>query len=630
MRRYLRKLKGRAIQSVKVLITRQLYSARAKKKAKILLWISERALQVRSSSIMSATRLHLLYTLNRSDELGVACWQTVLGPQKYLQHQLVLHMLLKASWLIKEEAIMAITLESLEKTTMTQNNLTFIGLRKSAHRAIQATASVQERRARAGIISELGLHAPRVTRIDAHIRVLDALEVYDSDFPWLDRIEGVADTAVVHRFLGRIDVRNECWESAWVHFERARGLNTASGQIYVDLAEVALYMSDPLNRIRALVDMRKAANVRVSGYDRLLGMVYMLEANDLDYLLLRGDQASNEVAINIYGAQAKHSIGRNVAPLPELSESCFVIGRDGVSDEVRWSYYYPSLKEHFKAVQISCDPRLEGLFRRSFSGIEFFPVTRNWGRAQIANHENPRDRVPHLELASRLDNGAFDVSAKASEVMFIEDVATRTWLTEHAKGPPENGFSKGATLRPDPERSAFWKVELERRMRDPAKLKVGLIWRSSLIDADRERHYMRLEDFKPLMKHSVEFFSIQHLINDSERMLGNSMGVHFLDGDVDFYNDFEEIAAVTSALDLVIGISTLPYEMAAAVGVEVWLCAISPAGRWLRLGAEGKLNDRLTRNGLVFYPLTEDGYCANRKERVASIISQIEQRLVTQ
>ena len=135
---------------------------------------------------------------------------------------------------------------------------------------------------------------------------------------------------------------------------------------------------------------------------------------------------------------------------------------------------------------------------------------------------------------------------------------------------------------------------------------------------------MELADFEALSELPIQLYSLQHQLLNSEREQGRAMGLKFVDDEIDLYNDFEEIAALTASLDLVIGISTLPYELASAVGTECWLCAISPLGRWMRLGQDGKRNDRLTRNGKVYFPLTEDGYLSTREARVDSIIGQIQ------
>ncbi|MCE8556945.1 hypothetical protein KBY29_21770 [Ruegeria pomeroyi] len=627
MKKRIRRLRDRAIRKSRVLMARRFYKISAGPEARILLFLAQTGLRFRPSTLLAAAQIHILYSLNRLGQLSEVCWQIAMGPDKYHRSQIVLHMLLKSSWLLKDMALLNLVLDRLGTTTMTLNNSAFIGLRRGAVPAMRSVVAIQQRRSLVGLVTEMERTPRNTARIDSYLETLDQMESYNLSEVWIRRIESLTDSAIANRFMGRVSMQQERWQQAWDHFDKALTLSPRYMQVYTDMGETALYLENPLDRIAGLLARRQEADVQVRGYDRLRGLKYMLEANDREFYFLRGDQISCEVAFKTYGARARHSMGRGATALPKSGGKAFVIARDGVSDEVRWSFFYKRLLSHYKSVSISCDPRLESLLTRSYPEISFFPVSRNWGRMQQTEHAIPRDNIPHLELAGRLDDVAFAESMTANEVMFIEDVANRTWITDGVNGSPKEGLPRGATLIPKADRVAYWADELKSRMRDPSRLRVGLIWRSSLIDADRKRHYMQLEDFEPLLDHPVEFFSIQHLVNDTELETGQAMGVHFLNEDVDFYDDFEEIAAVTAALDLVIGISTLPYELAGAVGTECWVCAISPAGRWMRLGVEGELHDRLTRNGLTFFPRNEGGYVAPRAERVDSIISQISPRL---
>ncbi|TRD14946.1 hypothetical protein [Palleronia caenipelagi] len=616
----IKKLRDRAIHRTRAVLARKIYGLKSGREAALALFLARNGLKLRSSTLLAATQVHVLYSLNRLEELSITCWDIALGPKKYRSSQLVMHMLLKSAWLLKDEALLTLMLQQLESTTMASNNLSFIGLRKGAHPGFAALASLKSYQAQADIMIGVAGSTSK-SKKEANVLTLDLLEIHDPGKTILDQINKVEETATVLRYRARVAVQQERWPDAWDLFEAALAQAPLDQRTYAEMGEVALYLDDPLKRTTTLLDQRTATNVPTSGYDRLLGQRYMLEADDIAYLKLRGAQISNKVARSVYGHRVSCSMGQDAKPFSALIKRGFVIGRDGVSDEIRWSAFYPKIRKYFENLEISCDPRLTSLFRRSYPDITFFPVTRNWGRAQVSNHEIKRNEIPHIELANRLDNKSFLASLHADEVMFIEDVAVRSWQTQPNSLPEK--AETAPFLVPQPDRANYWQEELRRRMRDPQRIRVGLIWRSSLIDAARARHYMQLDDFAPLFGLDAEFFSIQHHVNGDERRTGLRMGVHFLDEEVDFYDDFDEIAAVTSALDLVIGVSTLPYEMAAAVGVPCLLCAISPQGRWMRLGAEGNRRDRLTRNGQVFFPKQPVDYLSPRQKRVESIISQI-------
>lgn len=603
-------------------LVRYVYRLRGGWQAKLGVHIAQFVSSLKSSSVVAAAHLHFLYVLNQHDALSHLAWEIALGDKKYRRNQMTLHMLLKAAWILQDEALLEIVMDVLKSTNMTPNNMIFVTMRKSAHRSLGFSALHMASQAKSALYRLHPENEGQRQEFARHVQTLDAAENFEIPSVLLDKLSKVEGEATVHRFLARRAVRYEDWHTAWHQFDLARQASPTDPRNYVDLGDTALYFEDPLDRINRILADRKAAGVILNGYDKLQGLKHLLNVDYCAYLKLRDAQVSNHAAHQEYGTAVNKSMGDRATAFVTTDQSAFVIGRDGVSDELRWSYYYSTLATVFKSVGVSCDPRLKGLFSRSFPAIKFFPVARNWGRAQTHAHDIPRDLVSNMELASRLDNVAFSASQKADEVMFIEDVPLRDWITRGLNGPPDTGEPHGATLSPLQDRADYWRERLHHEAN--GKLTIGLIWRSGLVDIDRQRHYMKLTDFVHLTKMPVVFYAIQHQVTDEERADALAMGIRFVDDTVDFYNDFEEIAAMTSALDLVIGISTLPYELAAAVGTECWLCAISPLGRWMRLGQQGTEFDRLTRNGRVFYPHVDSGYLADRSDRMTSIIDQIQ------
>lgn len=613
------------LRRVRAPLARYIYRLRDGWQVRTGVHLARAALWIKPSSIAASARLHFLYVLNRHTELQKTAWTIAMGDARYRRSQMTLHLLLKAAWILQDEALLEVVMDVLRTTKMAPNNVVFIAMRQGAHPVMQFGAWHLAAQAQTGLIGKNPNHPNQRDLYLQNVQTLDFSECFDIPDSLVAALTQIQDAAQVHRFLARRAVRFEDWRTAWDQFEAARLADPNDARTYVDLADTAIYFPDPMDRIVTTLAQRAEAGVVVQGYDKVLGYKHLLDADYAAYLRLRDAQVSNAAAHQVYGAASRKSMGVGATALQPTKDSAFVIGRDGVSDELRWAYYYGALAKAFGALNISCDPRLHSLFSRSYSTITFYPVARNWGRAQTRGEDIARDRVPNMELAARLDNVAYAASRKADQVMFIEDVPLRDWMARGRKGPPDTGEPRGATLLPDQERAAFWRQKLTKEAK--GQLKIGLIWRSGLVDIDRQRHYMQLSDFVSLMDLPVVFYSIQHQVSEEERAEASAMGIRFVDDVVDFYDDFEEIAAMTSALDLVIGISTLPYEMAAAVGTDCWLCAISPLGRWMRLGQDGQTNDRLTRNGCVFFPKSKAGYLADRATRVDSIMSQIESAL---
>lgn len=623
--RFLGHFVRRSLAMVKKAAMRRVYRMRAGRQVEVMAALTGVLGPMTRSTRIAAIHLHFLYVLNRTEALSVRTRALARRIDPARPRQVVLHMVLKSAWLLQDEDVLAQVCAALVQSRPSPTNLAFVMLRRSGHPVMQETAQAFVAQARAALDDIDATDPGQAKVLLAQLRTLDLAEEYDLPAPVRAAIEDMPRAPTAQRFLARRAVHNEDWGEAWDRFDRLRQLTPQDAGVYADLGDTALYFSDPLRRITALLADRRAAGAEVMGYDRLGGLYHVLRTDYRAYLLARDAQVSNQVARTHYGSAAARSMGQGATGFVPTSETAFVIGRDGVSDELRWSYYYPRLVSTFSRAGLSCDPRLERLFRRSFPALDIYPVARNWGRAQTRAHDIPRDAVPNLELATRLDNRAYAASMKADQVMFIEDVPVRDWISRGLDGPPAEGEPPGATLAPDPDRAAYWASRLD----DMAggRLKLGLIWRSGLIDIQRRRHYMELPDFAPLLGPGICAVSIQHQVNDMELEQGNALGVNFLHDEVDLYNDFDEIAALTKGLDLVIGISTLPYEMAAAVGTECWLCAISPLGRWLRLGETGQRHDRLTRNGQVVFPRTQEGYLAPRAARVQSIIEQMQAML---
>ena len=625
---FYRRRRNAVLRQIKKPLARYIYGLRDGWQVKAGLKFSLFLLMIKPSSIAASAHLHFLYVLNRHKELRNFAWQVATGDSRYRRNQMTLHFLLKSAWILKDKALLALVVDSLRMTKMSHNNVAFVAQRMSAHPlfgfAVQNLAAKTELDLTEKVNSDL----VNPQEIKNDLEILELVERFEVNDRLLSVLQRMNDNAYAKRFLGKRAVSYQDWENGWILLAEAVQLDPSDQVSFTDLGEIAYYFDDAEAKIQSILSWREKSLGNGLGYDTIAGAANLLKSDFVEYLRLRDDQVSNKAAHQVYRHATSSSMGRRAKPFQKCNGTGFVIGRDGVSDELRWSYYYGSAASTFKQLSISCDPRLHTLFSRSLPTVDFYPVARNWGRLQVNDCEQSRSNVPNMELASRLDDRAYTASKNADEVMFIEDVPIRDWLARGLNGPPTEGEPKGSTLIPDPLRTDYWNDQLNLAAKD--RLAIGLIWRSGLIDLRRQQHYLRLSDFMSLMDLPIDFYSIQHQVDPSEREEAQAMGIKFID-EIDFYNDFDEIAALTANLDLVIGISTLPYEMAAAVGTECWLCAISPLGRWMRLGGQdlrpGGMPDRLTRNGKVFCPDLEDGYLADRSRRVGSIMDQISHAL---
>jgi tetratricopeptide (TPR) repeat protein len=205
----------------------------------------------------------------------------------------------------------------------------------------------------------------------------------------------------------------------------------------------------------------------------------------------------------------------------------------GVGDEIMFASCYREVIARARVVHIQCDRRLTSLFARSFPGARFSP---DGAAAPDCDVHIPAGSLPRR---LRPSPGRFPAT-------------TAGWLI------------------PDRARVAFWRERLNKL--GPG-LKIGLAWRSGLITTERASAYISLADWAPVFEiPGVRLVNLQYgdaaeEIAAARRRFGVDIAVW---NDLDLKNDFENTAALTACLDLVLAPATAVGELAGALGVPVW------------------------------------------------------------
>ena len=215
-------------------------------------------------------------------------------------------------------------------------------------------------------------------------------------------------------------------------------------------------------------------------------------------------------------------------------------------------------------LQIAVDPRLVGLFQRSFPQAE---VGTYDDRTLLDNDGNKALRlIPFVAGGNEPDFWAPMGSALQYYRKRIED------------------FPHQAFLTPDPERVENFRQALAKL--GPGK-KIGICWRSMMLGAKRAKYYSAIDAWAPILKTpDVQFVSLQYgdLAADIARvkeMFG--IDIHVMAG-LDLRDDIDGAAALSRALDLVISAPTAAAATAASVGAKVWFLT---AGRtWPQLNTD--------------------------------------------
>lgn len=244
-------------------------------------------------------------------------------------------------------------------------------------------------------------------------------------------------------------------------------------------------------------------------------------------------------------------------------KSLLLIGEQGLGDEVLFANILPDIIDRLGPdghLSLAVERRLVPLFQRSFPQADVGAhVTRKIdGRTQRF--------VPFME--GKLDK--IDLWAPIASPL-------REFRRTLETFPDRVGF-----MTPDPERVAHWRGLLEQAPPGP---KVGLLWKSAIINSGRHRFFSPFEQWEPVLTTpGVTFVNLQYGDCSAEiEQARRDFGVEIWSPPgIDLKMDLDDVAALSCAMDLVIGFSNATLNLAAACGAPTWL--ISTPGAWPRLG----------------------------------------------
>jgi len=232
--------------------------------------------------------------------------------------------------------------------------------------------------------------------------------------------------------------------------------------------------------------------------------------------------------------------------------SLVVYAEQGIGDEIMFASCLGSLIDKAETVTVQCEPRLGPLFTRSFPGARVCAEARDapsarWRRALThAQLQSPAGDLPHH---LRRDFGEFG--------------------------------SGDAYLQADTSRVGQWRERLG-ELGDG--LKIGLAWRGGARPKDRRRRSIPPHEWQPVVAvPGVQFVSLQYGHTEAElEALGAQAGVtvHAFN-DLDTTGDLDGLAALISALDLVVSVDNSTVHLAGALGARTWtLLPFMPDWRW--------------------------------------------------
>jgi hypothetical protein len=230
-----------------------------------------------------------------------------------------------------------------------------------------------------------------------------------------------------------------------------------------------------------------------------------------------------------------------------------VYGDQGLGDEIMFASCLKEVAREAGRCIIECAPKLVPLFARSFAGAEVYawawdgPVADDGRDADL---EIPLSSLPLYRRRSLADF------------------------------PAHSGY-----LVADAARIDHWRARLASLGRG---LKVGISWRGGTYKTRTSKRSIPLEHWLPILRvPGVQFVSLQYTKDTAGELsaLREAHGVEVTHWP-EAIDDYDETAALMSALDLTISVCTAVIHLGGALGRPVWVMV--PMGPEWRYGFAGE------------------------------------------
>jgi Flp pilus assembly protein TadD len=235
----------------------------------------------------------------------------------------------------------------------------------------------------------------------------------------------------------------------------------------------------------------------------------------------------------------------------------------GIGDQLLFSSAIGELVKSAGHVVIEVEPRLVGLFARTFRAAEVrgFNSIKTNGKIifQYDWDVNELDfYVPQLSIYKHLglETSQFeDLSAK----FIVDDDLAKKWKARLA--------SEAEKLK-------------------QGQLKVGLCWRGARSNV-RTINYPSIEFWTPVLSvPNISFYSLMYdeCGDEIAELEANSGAKIITYDDLDYKNDIDGVAALSKQMDLVISVASAPGMISATIGVDTII--VYNIGSWTMLGTD--------------------------------------------
>jgi tetratricopeptide (TPR) repeat protein len=209
----------------------------------------------------------------------------------------------------------------------------------------------------------------------------------------------------------------------------------------------------------------------------------------------------------------------------------------GIGDTLMWSSYLSLIGSISKHCVLECQEKLIPLLKRSFPNIQI--------KCEDKSIDLERDDIDfHLPMGNIYKN-------------FIKEISKNNKVKSY--------------LIPDPVRVKFWKERLKSLGNGPF---IGISWKSRNMSIRRLPNYCQISELYPILNiPEVTFINLQYIDFEYDlKKLKEDLGVivHNFD-DLDHYDDIDDVAALCSALDVIVSTKTTVPIISAGVGTSTKL-----------------------------------------------------------
>jgi Flp pilus assembly protein TadD len=347
-----------------------------------------------------------------------------------------------------------------------------------------------------------------------------------------------------------------------VFYEEAIRLDPGFYKARYNLANVRTSLGEPEQALvdidAALVGVKEPSEVATMRMAKALTQLMLGHLEDgFETYEARFDPALSD-------AVTFQDLGERWTPETDLTgKTLMVYGEQGLGDEILFANLLGDVVEAVGPegqVILAIEGRLAPLFQRSYPTVRV----------------HPHRTVAHLGRLIRFVE--FDGEAPHVDVWAPLGSLFRRFRNREDQFP-----AKPAFLTADPARVAHWRGVLNALGPEP---KVGVVWKSLNMKGSRARGFTPFDLWRPVFETpGVQFVNLQYGDASAELAQAQALGLNlWTPPGIDLKADLDDVAALSSALDLVVAPMTATTNIAAACGAPAWVVSMPDA--WPRFGTD--------------------------------------------